>query len=87
MKVMVLGHTGMLGNLVCDYLRKLDDVSFVTTKYRWPTDLRIVNVGTQYFEKVLSRELQASRFKQEGLSVAELRNLGSYGLYCRFEIF
>ena len=38
MKVMVLGHTGMLGNLVCDYLRKLDDVSFVTTKYRWPTD-------------------------------------------------
>ena len=47
--------------------------------YNWPTDMRIVNVGTQYFEKVLARELQASRFKQEGLSVSELRNVGAYG--------
>ncbi|SUZ59899.1 uncharacterized protein METZ01_LOCUS12753 [marine metagenome] len=41
--------------------------------------MRIVNIGTQYFEKVLARELQASRFKQEGLSVSELRNVGAYG--------
>ena len=47
--------------------------------YNWPTDMRIVNIGTQYFEKVLARELQASRFKQEGLSVSELRNVGAYG--------
>jgi len=47
--------------------------------YNWPTDMRIVNIGTQHFEKVLSRDLQASRFKQEGLSVDELRNLGSFG--------
>ena len=40
--------------------------------YNWPTDMRIVNIGTQYFEKVLARELHASRFKQEGLSVSEL---------------
>ena len=46
--------------------------------YNWPTDMRIVNIGTQYFEKVLARELQASRFKQEGLSVSELRNVGAY---------
>jgi len=56
-----------------------DELIDTFEQYNWPTDLRIVNVGTQYFEKVLSRELQASRFKQEGLSVAELRNLGSYG--------
>jgi len=56
-----------------------DELIGTFEQYRWPTDLRIVNVGTQYFEKVLSRELQASRFKQEGLSVAELRNIGSYG--------
>ena len=47
--------------------------------YNWPTDMRIVNIGTQYFEKVLARDLQASRFKQEGLSVSELRNVGAYG--------
>ena len=56
-----------------------DELIDTFEQYRWPTDLRIVNIGTQYFEKVLSRELQASRFKQEGLSVAELRNIGSYG--------
>ncbi len=56
-----------------------DELIETFEQYRWATDLRIVNVGTQYFEKVLSRELQASRFKQEGLSVSELRNLGSYG--------
>ena len=56
-----------------------DELIDVFQQYKWATDLRIVNVGTQYFEKVLSRELQASRFKQEGLSVSELRNLGSYG--------
>ena len=38
MKVLVLGHTGMLGNVVCNYLRQSEDISFVTTKYRWPTD-------------------------------------------------
>ena len=38
MKVLVLGHTGMLGNAVCNYLRQSEDISFVTTKYRWPTD-------------------------------------------------
>ena len=56
-----------------------DELIDIFEQYRWATDFRIVNVGTQYFEKVLSRELQASRFKQEGLSVSELRNLGSYG--------
>ena len=56
-----------------------DELVDTFEQYRWPTDLRIVNVGTQYFEKVSSRELQASRFKQEGLSVAELRNIGQYG--------
>ena len=38
-----------------------DELIETFEQYRWPTDLRIVNVGTQYFEKVLSRELQASR--------------------------
>jgi len=51
----------------------------VFEKHRWPTDIRIINIFTQYFEKVLAREMQASRFKQEGLSVAELTRMGAYG--------
>ena len=38
MKVLTLGHTGMLGNVVCDYLRGLDDTTIVTTRHRWSTD-------------------------------------------------
>ena len=38
MKVLVLGHVGMLGSTVCDYLRSLDDISIVTIRHRWPTD-------------------------------------------------
>ena len=38
MKVLVLGHSGMLGSAVYDYLSKLDDVSTVMIRHRWPSD-------------------------------------------------
>ena len=38
MRVLILGHTGMLGSTVCDYLHSLDSVSIVTIKHRWPTN-------------------------------------------------
>ena len=38
MKVLVLGHNGMLGNVVCDYLREVKDVSVLTTRFRWSSD-------------------------------------------------
>ena len=40
MKVLVLGHRGMLGNAVCKYLNEKTDVSVVifTKKNRWPFD-------------------------------------------------
>ena len=38
MKVLVLGHFGMLGSTVYDYLKTMDDVLIVMTRHRWPTD-------------------------------------------------
>ncbi len=38
MKVLILGHSGMLGSMVYDYLSKLDDVSTVIIRHRWPSD-------------------------------------------------
>jgi len=40
MKVLVIGHTGMLGNAVCKYLNTQKDVSVVifSKKNRWPFD-------------------------------------------------
>jgi len=46
--------------------------------YRWPTDCRIVNIGTQHFEKVLARDIQAARHRQEGITVQQLKGTGAY---------
>ncbi len=51
MKVLVLGHNGMLGNMVCDYLREVKDVSVSTTRYRWSSDsfkLSVKNFDGEY---------------------------------------
>ena len=48
MKVLILGHDGMLGHTVCDYLRKLSDVSIVTIKHRWPS--RSFKIGVKNFD-------------------------------------
>ena len=37
MKVLVLGHKGMLGHMVHKYLSTKEDCEIVTTDFRWPT--------------------------------------------------
>ena len=39
MKVLILGHKGMLGHMVHKYLSTKDDCEIVTTNLRWPTQL------------------------------------------------
>ena len=39
-----------------------DELIDTFEQYNWPTDLRIVNVGTQYFEKVLSLETHCTHY-------------------------
>ncbi len=43
--------------------------------FGWKADLTILNIGNQYYESVLARRLEASRFRQEGLSVKDLHKL------------
>ena len=38
MKVLILGHNGMLGHMVHKYLFTKSDCEIVTTNFRWPTD-------------------------------------------------
>ena len=40
MRVLVLGHDGMLGRTVCDYLNKERDINVVidSQKNRWPSN-------------------------------------------------
>jgi KaiC/GvpD/RAD55 family RecA-like ATPase len=50
-----------------------EDVLVVMREYGWRTDLRIVNVGTKYYEGVLAKKLEISRFRQEGITLGDVR--------------
>jgi len=50
-----------------------EDVLSVMREYGWRTDLKIVNVGTKYYESVLAKKLEVSRFRQEGISLGDIR--------------
>lgn len=50
-----------------------EDVLGVMREYGWRTDLKIVNVGSKYYENVLAKKLEVSRFRQEGISLGDIR--------------
>jgi len=50
-----------------------EDVLLVMREYGWRTDLKIVNVGTRYYERVLAKKLEISRFRQEGITLGDIR--------------
>ena len=49
-----------------------EDLIATMKRFNWKTNLKSVNIFTQYYEKVLVRELMANRYKQEGLSAREI---------------
>jgi len=51
------------------------DEDIVTTMqdFGWRADLTIVNIGNQYYETVLARRLEASKFRQEGLTLKDVQ--------------
>jgi len=50
-----------------------EDVLGVMREYGWRTDLKIVNVGSKYYESVLAKKLEISRFRQEGVTLGDIR--------------
>jgi KaiC/GvpD/RAD55 family RecA-like ATPase len=50
-----------------------EDVLNVMREYGWRTDLSIVNIGSKYYENVLAKKLEISRFRQEGLLLSDIR--------------
>jgi len=50
-----------------------EDVLNVMREYGWRTDLSIVNIGSKYFEVVLAKKLEISRFRQEGITLSDIR--------------
>ncbi len=50
-----------------------EDVLGVMREFGWRTDIKIVNVGTKYYESVLAKKLEVSRFRQEGIRLGDIR--------------
>lgn len=50
-----------------------EDVLGVMREHGWRTDVKIVNIGTRYYESVLAKKLEISRFRQEGVKLSDIR--------------
>jgi KaiC/GvpD/RAD55 family RecA-like ATPase len=50
-----------------------EDVLSIMREYGWKTDLSIVNIGSKYYESVLAKKLEISRFRQEGITLSDIR--------------
>ena len=53
------------------------DVKGTMKRYGWNEDIQIVNLGTIYYENVLARQLEVSKYRQEGLTLKDIRGFTS----------
>lgn len=59
---------------------RTEDLKTAMKKFGWNTDINIINIGTKYYENVLARKLEISRFRQEGITMRDIREFekGTY---------
>lgn len=50
-----------------------EDVTTTMEHFGWKSDIQIVNIGELYYERVLARELEISKYRQEGLKTKDIR--------------
>jgi len=49
------------------------DIMETMREFRWDSNIKIVNIGTMYYEKVLAKHLEVSRYRLEGLTMKDIR--------------
>lgn len=52
-----------------------EDVLSTMKRYGWKEDLNIINIGTRYYESVLARKLEVSKYRYEGLTKEDIEAL------------
>ncbi len=50
-----------------------EDVMNIMREHEWRTDINIVNIGTKYYENVLAKKLEISKFRQEGITLEDIQ--------------
>ena len=49
-----------------------EDIVSTMKSFGWSTDLKIINIGAEYYHKVLEKELIISRYREEGIPIGEI---------------
>ncbi len=49
-----------------------EDIIATMKDFGWPTNIKIINIGVEYYHKVLERELVISRYREEGIPINEI---------------
>ncbi len=49
-----------------------EDIIGTMKSFNWSTEIKIVNIGTEYYKKVLEKELMISRYREEGIPINEI---------------
>ncbi len=49
-----------------------EDIIATMKSFGWNTDMRIINIGTEYYHKVLEKELMISKYREMGIPVNEI---------------
>lgn len=50
-----------------------EDILETMKEFNWDSNIKIVNIGTMYYEKVLAKHLEVSRYRLEGLTMRDIR--------------
>ena len=49
-----------------------EDVINTMKEFGWKTEMRIVNIGKMHYERVLAKNLEVSKYRQEGLKMKDI---------------
>ena len=63
-----------------------EDVVSTMKDFGWNTDLTIVNIGNMHYESVLAPRLEASRYRQEGVTIKDLHKLRAVAAETKREV-
>ncbi len=51
-----------------------DDILSTLERYKWSQDVNILNLSTMYYEQILAKQLEISRYRQEGIQLDDIRS-------------
>lgn len=58
---------------------RTEDIEETMDQLGWKTDMRVVNIGTEYYDNILSKELNISRYRQEGIKLSDVVDFKTSG--------